>query len=228
MRYSIARTAAIAFLSLGGALLGVNTAPSGLGASIESASLFDKRVSPVGSRPATPQRLAVPDLTQYQYSLRDTQVDTSDMGHKWEVIKNKKIIDVLGIDAAKHLMAIGDAHNEDDTASNKLKLRELVLSTWVHVTRKNVRDIKVIVYKTIQNQAVKASIDKAFDHMKTTLKSVRVRPTDTDAFQELMMGNVFGGGVAKVVSDYQGMEGRQISYIDVTKQWSYEVTFHLS
>jgi hypothetical protein len=88
--------------------------------------------------------------------------------------------------------------------------------------------LKQIVYKTIQTTAIQNSMNNAFRFKDLSFKSLRVMPADKQAFNELMTGNVFGGGVKKMLYEYVGMKNREVIATDITKLSSYEMTSHLS
>ncbi len=221
MRCSIFKAAVVAIIGLGSLLSGANGSPRLNPSTREvSSSELLKRVT------------AVVDPTKDPHGYKIEHGDlTGDMGQKYTVKDAAgKMVDVFGVNPEGSMMAVANARNVDDTTAkaNKLPLRGLLLGTWHAVTGKSVKDIKVIAWKTIVNNEIRASMDKAFAHLKTTAKSATVRPTDTEAFKELTTGNVAGVGLGKMLAQYEGMTGRHVNSITINKQWSYEMFFYLS
>jgi hypothetical protein len=212
MHFSLVKTA-LAVLSLGTIFLGANSAPS----------------TSSGELSLRAPRKPVPDLKEHDYTLTDKKIPTGDMGNLWDVEKDDKLIARLGVDKDGHLMAVGEAYNEEKKLTKgDLDLRAIILSTWEKVSKKEVKDLKKIAYKTIQNDAAKKSMLRAFDMIDGESKKETVKPTQKEPFHELMTSNPFGVGVQKMLAEFKGMEGRKVTEISITRQFSWEMTFVLS
>lgn len=94
---------------------------------------------------------------------------------------------------------------------------------WATEHRKKVEELRSVLYQNlvredIQKQAVEAyrAMGKEGDDDMTEALTLRARGgshADTEAFRRLTHDNPFGTGARKMVDEYAGMKGREVSQI---------------
>jgi hypothetical protein len=217
MRFSLVK-AAIATFSLGTLFLGANSTPT---------------ASPGKLIPRA--RTAVPLLEDAPWGYTvNIKYDTSDMGMMYEICKGSVSCDKIGVDQPNFMVAVDAANNDGDQAAGKVKLRGIILGTWLHVTGLEVTQLNKIVYKTIQNDFVADRMDMAAQEMGSAVDArtgkVNITPSNARAFDLIMTSNPFGVGIAKMLDEYEGMQGRTVTSIDmvVKSTLSKELAFNLS
>ncbi|KAI1639700.1 hypothetical protein F4809DRAFT_656004 [Biscogniauxia mediterranea] len=223
MHFHTLTAIAFTFLGLGGSFQGVNCAPSSsISHNISSNEVAERHMPHI--RPRI-KEVPNPFKEPYNYEKKEGSASAVPGVQMYDIYKSIKV-NSFGASADAGIFYVSEAWNTYDKQDHKLKLRDLIMGSWVQFTGRKPSDLKTIYCRAVSQRDVNKQIKKAYKELDENPKKAGdidvTKDSNDDAFEELNKDNPFAVGIQKMIDDYIGGD-RKINKFVIHNRGGYEV-----